>query len=63
MKKKRGFMATSLIYSFFLVFLMLMAAILADNANNRILLSSLKEDIRTSFQESQGFVVDFFENR
>lgn len=63
MNRKRGFMATSLIYSFFLVFLMLMMAILTDNANHRILLSSLKEDIRSSFQEEQGFVVDFLENR
>ncbi len=56
--KKNGFMATSLIYSFFLVFLMLMALIISKNVSNRILLSSLKNEIRSELNEDEAFVVD-----
>ena len=63
MKQKKGFMATSLIYSFFLVFLMLMIGILTTTMNNRILVNSLKEDIRSSLEKEQGFVVDTLENK
>lgn len=58
---KRGFIATSLIYSFFLVFLMLMAGILAKSANNRILLDAVKQDIREELDGEKGFVIDVLE--
>lgn len=58
---KRGFIATSLIYSFFLVFLMLMAGILARSANNRILLDAVKQDIREELDGEKGFVIDVLE--
>lgn len=63
MKRKNGFMATSLIYSFFLVFLMLMIGILATTMNNRILVNALKKDIRSSLEKEQGFIVDTLENK
>lgn len=63
MKQKNGFMATSLIYSFFLVFLMLMVGILAKNASNRILLDAIKDDIRNKLNEDTAFVIDLLEKR
>ncbi len=56
--KKKGFIATSLIYSFFLVFLILMTTILVRSANNRILLSAVKEDIREDINGQPGFIID-----
>ena len=47
MKNKKGFIATSVIYSFFLVFLMLMVTILTSSVNNRVLVGRIKEDIRS----------------
>ena len=44
-KNNGGFIATSLIYSFFLVFALLMAAILATASENRILVNAIKKDI------------------
>lgn len=41
---KRGFIAISLIYSFFLVFLMLLLSVLAEYAHNRILLGDVKRE-------------------
>lgn len=46
MKKKNGFIATSLIYSFFLLFLMIMLASTTKNAQNRELLRAMKNDIK-----------------
>ncbi len=44
-KKKNGFIATSLIYSFFLIFLMVLLSIVATYSHNRIILSELKKSI------------------
>ena len=41
----KGFIATSLIYSFFLVFVAVMASILATYAHNRILVNNVNEGI------------------
>ena len=61
--KKNGFMVTSLIYSFFLVFLLLMATLLAKDASNRILLKAIKDDIRSGLEQDDGFVVDKVESK
>ena len=58
MKNKKGFIATSMIYSFFLVFLMLMVTILANSINNRILVGRIKEDIRSEIDAEASFAVD-----
>lgn len=63
MKRKKGFIAISLIYSFFLVFLMLMVSILGKSANNRILVGSIKNDIREDIDSQTGFVIDTIQNR
>ena len=42
---KKGFFAISLIYSFFIVFLALMAAMLAQSVRSRVLVGRVKEDI------------------
>ena len=44
MKNKNGFVAISLIYSFFLVFLIVLLAIVSDYAHNRSLLSDIKKE-------------------
>lgn len=44
MKKKDGFIAISLIYSFFLVFLALLFSIAMDYSENRILLNDVKKE-------------------
>ncbi len=59
--KKKGFIATSLIYSFFLVFLILMTGILVSSVNKRMLVNSLKKDIRVSLESQSGFVADKLE--
>ncbi len=46
MKKKNGFIATSLIYSFFLVFLMILVGVMANYSNDRIQLNRLKQDTK-----------------
>ena len=46
MKKKNGFLAVSIIFSFFIVFLMLIAINLTSYAQNRILLNQVKKDIK-----------------
>lgn len=54
MKEKKGFIAISLLYAFFLVFLMLMVAILATATQNRVLVGALKDNIRTSISTTQN---------
>lgn len=61
--KKRGFIATSLIYSFFLVFLMLMATILLRSVNNRILLNAIKDDIKMFLNGTSTLLIDTIENK
>lgn len=61
--RKDGFIATSLIYSFFLVFLILMSLILTRTANNRILLNAIKGDIRKELDEQSGFIIEEIENK
>lgn len=61
MRNKKGFLATSMIYSFFLVFLMLMVTILAENVNNRVLVGRIKDDIREEIDGQQSFVTDVLE--
>lgn len=61
MKNKKGFIATSVIYSFFLVFLMLMVTILTSSVNNRVLVGRIKEDIRSEIDGQESFVVGILE--
>lgn len=63
MKQKKGFVATSLIYSFFLVFILLMVTILSRSSNTRVLLNAIKGDIRSDINDDRGFVVDEIENK
>lgn len=48
MKNKKGFLAISVIFSFFIVFLMLITLILASYAQNRILMNQVKKDIKNN---------------
>lgn len=47
--KKNGFVSTSLIYTFFVIFLMLMIFLLNSYSSNRFLLENIKYDIKNSF--------------
>ncbi len=46
MKNKKGFIAISIIYSFFIVFLMLLTINMTSYAQNRILLGQVKKDMK-----------------
>lgn len=52
MKKKNGFIATSLIYSFFLVFITLFLTIIADYLQNKVLLNTIESDIKKDINET-----------
>lgn len=49
MKNKKGFIAISVIFSFFIVFLMLITLNLTSYAQNRILMNQIKKDIKNTF--------------
>jgi hypothetical protein len=46
MKNKNGFIATSIIFSFFIVFLLIITINLTAYAQNRILMNQIKKDIK-----------------
>ena len=56
---KKGFIATSLIYSFFLIFITLFLTIIADYLQNKVLLNTIekgiKEDINNGLECSNIF--------
>ncbi len=56
-ERKKGFIATSLIYSFFLVFALLMASILAVASENRILVNAIKDDIYDNLEQKSAYLV------
>lgn len=45
MKKKNGFISISVVYAFFVVFLLVLMTIITEYANNRLLMKSVKDDI------------------
>ncbi len=63
MKKKNGFIAISLIYSFFLVFLALLFSIAMDYSENRILLNDVKKETQEYLDTLGEFNPIFIENR
>lgn len=54
MKKKNGFIATSLIYSFFLIFITLFLTIIADYLQQKVLLSTIEQGIKDELNNSKG---------
>lgn len=58
MKNKKGFIATSLIYSFFLAFVTLFLTVVADYLQNKVLLNSIEEGIKTEVND-EIYVTDF----
>ena len=62
-KKNDGFIATSLIYSFFLVFALLMATILATASENRILVNAIKKDIYKNLEAKSAYLISSLEDR
>ena len=55
--KKNGFISISVVYSFFLVFLVVLIAIINNYANNRLLLKNMKTDIIDNLSMSHEPVV------
>lgn len=57
MKQRNGFIAVSMIYSFFLVFLMIILATSIKNAQTRQLLKTIKEDVREELNQKEFIVI------
>ena len=55
---KKGFIATSLIYSFFLIFITLFLTIIADYLQNKVLLNTIENGIKNDINYSLG-IQDF----
>ena len=51
----KGFIATSLIYSFFLIFITLFLTIIADYLQNKVLLNTIEKGIKEDINNSNGF--------
>ena len=56
--KKNGFIATSLMYSFFLVFLTLFLTIIAEGLQQKLLLNEIEKGIKTELNSTMG-IKDF----
>lgn len=56
MRKSKGFVATSVIYSFFLVFIAVMAALMSSYANNHIILDRFNEEIKDDLNHKTYFI-------
>ena len=54
MKKKNGFISISIIYSFFLVFMLLLVLIMASYVNNRTSLNIYKKDIKVRIAKNSS---------
>lgn len=52
MNKKNGFIATSLIYSFFLIFITLFLTVIADYLQNKVLLNTIESEIKKDINET-----------
>ncbi len=59
MMKKKGFASMYLVYSFFLVFIIMMLSVLLINSYKRSFLNALKNDIK---EEIQKFHIDVLDN-
>ena len=51
---KKGFIATSLIYSFFLIFITLFLTIIADYLQNKVLLNTIEKGIKEDLNYGLG---------
>lgn len=54
----KGFIATSLIYSFFLIFVTLFLTIIADYLQNKVLLNTIEKGIKEDINSTMG-IQDF----
>ena len=52
--KKNGFIATSLIYSFFLIFITLFLTIIADYLQDKVLLNTIEKGIKDDLNSTMG---------
>lgn len=54
--KKNGFISTSVIYTILIVFLLMLMTLLLYYFNNRMLLTDLKDDLRTYLYDNYSYV-------
>jgi len=52
--KKNGFIATSLIYSFFLIFITLFLSVIADYLQDKVLLNEIEKGIKSDINDTMG---------
>ena len=58
MKRKNGFISISMIYSFFIIFLLLLSLIMTSYVNTRIRLNIYKKDIKKSYSIKETVLYD-----
>lgn len=63
MRNRKGFIAVSLIYSFFLVFLMIMLSNSLKDAQTRLVLGTIKKDIQANLNQEEEFIVTNIPNK
>ncbi|MCI9280734.1 MAG: hypothetical protein HFI49_00525 [Bacilli bacterium] len=60
--KKRGFASMYMVYSFFVVFILMMLTTLMVNTYKQKFLNTLKNDIKIKLQDYHIDIVDYSEN-
>lgn len=60
--KKRGFASMYMVYSFFVVFILMMLTTLMVNTYKQKFLNTLKNDIKIKLQDYHIEIVDYSEN-
>ena len=60
--KKRGFASMYMVYSFFVVFILMMLTTLMVNTYKQWFLNALKNDIKIKLQDYHIEIVDYSEN-
>jgi len=60
--KKRGFASMYMVYSFFVVFILMMLTTLMVNTYKQRFLNALKNDIKIKLQDYHIEIVDYSEN-
>ncbi len=60
--KKRGFASMYMVYSFFVVFILMMLTTLMINTYKQKFLNALKNDIKIKLQDYHIEIVDYSEN-
>ena len=63
MKKQNGFISISIIYSFFIVFMLLLALIMTSYVNTRLRLNIYKKDIKKTYAGQETYLYDYVKSK